>query len=162
MPKDWWLILNSGQFVTKELSPWEIEALQSADEASIEELVKENVLSETYTRPEYLELEETELNEISTLLRNYGQNSQTIRAIKIAREYTKDEDERPITAIHLALEIQEVTKQQSLQERMELTALVEKHYIGRERVTVLYGMLGEETLALNTVAHIPYLWRKDS
>jgi SseB protein N-terminal domain len=75
IPNEWWVCINPGQGIEKELSPWELQSLRFGKE-SIEEIIAENINS---LEPETLDLVELPQEEyqttISTLIQHAKNNS---------------------------------------------------------------------------------------
>jgi len=151
MPEDWWISLNPGQDIEKEISPWEIELLKGGDEnipALIDEIFPpekiETLALHSVNKNEYPELREVLIKHMPSkkeitelyLLKEEGENVEGEKVFTVligARANTNNQDKLDST-------------------RDELLLLAQKAQIGGDRVKVMLGGAKEDGLVLGMFA----------
>lgn len=157
-PSEWWLVINPGQEVEKEISPWEVNLLRAGPEG-IEEIVKEHLASE-YTAPLGIEpVADAEFARLREGFLKWVPSQPKIRSMRLARELSRDSEGREQRRLLLGLEIDtdNPTELSLLQEEAQKQADVAQ--IGDENVKVIVGKYGMQSLALSVLASVEPFWQ---
>ena len=141
VPEGWWICVNPGQEVEKEISPWEIQQLRAGTagiDAILAELTEQAPI-ETLTISSCVE---EEYPQLTSALREYAQAQAEIDAIYLAKEEGRDEMDKRITTLLLGVCIHSNSPERLEQVRQSVRALAEKSLIGAEPVRVFTSAQG--------------------
>lgn len=162
IPAGWWVCVNPGCEVEKEMSPWELDELragQSGIEAILEELFQTNSLGTLSIR----ELQQDEFKDSLLALKSFAQTNPQIKKLFAAVQEAEDLDllpmqNKPANTLLIgaildcdSIEIIEKTRQ-------ELEALAEKSLIGAEKARV-FAAKEAQNVALSIFKEIPTFYQ---
>ncbi len=140
LPSDWWICINPGADVEKELSPWEIDQLKEGS-AGIPAVLDE-IYQDAIVEP--LEVRAVEAHEYPSLhdsLRSFAEKNPAISKMYLIRQSGKDADETIIHKLLLGLEVD------AAQDRVdtlkdEAQNLVDRCQVGNDKVSVYSTIAG--------------------
>ena len=147
IPEGWWMILNPGQEIAKEFSPWELEQLRGGTER-IPVLLSELFPKDIVESIEVREPKEDELTELKEALTAVGAEEGSIKALYLLIEEGLSEDEERISSILIGIEAdcQSSAEMEDLKEKVKLVA--EPTQIGGNPLKIYTGTDREESLML--------------
>ena len=147
-PDGWWLALNPGQEIEKEISPWEIQQLRSgaaAIDSILEELGDDG---EKVVRPvELVTPAPDELPMLREKLVAFANTDERVRALYLLKERGKDLDDNDIDTILVGADVTSRSLADLDALRAALRNTAELQMIGGDRLRVSVGA-GIESLAL--------------
>ena len=150
VPDGWWLVINPGWEVEKELSPWELSQLKLGDEA-LKELVDDNLPDDT-DKGVFLEaVDPQEFKGLIQELVQYSEQCSQIEKIAIYRERVSTEGYAPVKEDadigvtrdsiegqgSLMVAVRLVNQSDAARIRDELFAIAQKAMIGSLAIKVL-------------------------
>ena len=138
LPEEWWLVVNPGRAVEKELSPWEIARLKEGAPA-IEEVLDEIFAPAT---AETLDLRPCAADEYPALraaLRRAGAETPALSRIYLLREEGRDPDGRPLERLLVGVEAREAAPDEIERLRVMIRDAARPFLIGGEELKVLAG-----------------------
>ena len=138
VPEEWWVVLNPGQNLEKELSPWEIDQLRGRNIAAI---IAELEDVEEQTPMSFVALPEDSEKELKTLLLDLVKELPSIEKIYLAQNVQLDvevegddsrkvEDEAP--RLLIGLECGNLSAEERGSIRDKILTSIAKLFIGRE------------------------------
>lgn len=142
LPQDWWVCVNPGAEVEKEISPWEIDQLKEGS-AGIPAILDE-IYQDTIVEP--LEVQAVEAHEYPQLheqLRSFAEKNALIHKMYLIRQSGKDAEEIVIHKLLLGLEIAsgDASQQNALKEQVQ--NLVDRCQVGNDKVNVFTAVAGQ-------------------
>ncbi|MCB0335640.1 MAG: hypothetical protein KDD62_05020, partial [Bdellovibrionales bacterium] len=102
IPENWWVVVNPGQEIEKELSPWEIEKLSQGSEA-IPELLLDIVPENSIEPLTLLPVEEHEFVKLKQALANAAPQEPMLESIFLAKEQGLQEDGETIEQLLIGM-----------------------------------------------------------
>jgi hypothetical protein len=157
IPEDWWIGVNPGQEVEKELSPWEIQRLGKDSPEAIAE-----ILEDMFEAPLFREVttktpgpeEHTELRQALT---NYGTENPAIESLYMLERHGLDLEDEVVLEIlvgaacdPLLLETHALSCEKVQQELSQRAAFTQ---IGNTKVKVFTGIWGTHSVTLQLFAN---------
>lgn len=137
IPEDWWISINPGSSIGKELSPWEVEQLKLGKEA-IPALIEENFPADQDAAFTVQAVKAEELSDLKDALINTAKNRNEILKLYLLRELKSSPGEKSDDAtLLLGVETKLKDEKQHAALRDELTALCKPYLIGAEDLSVI-------------------------
>jgi len=157
VPKGWWLVVNPGREVEKEMSPWEIDQLRAGEEgipAVLAELKSGAGEGAVSLRP----LGADEQPQLKQALREaaaqYG-----LQRLFLMREEGLDEDGARQDRLLLGAETAQTSAEDRDKLRSELQRLAAPHLIGAESIKIFVEDRGEKSMMLGLFQHAAPLYQ---
>lgn len=137
MPPEWWMVINPGAEVHKEISPWEIERLKNG-KIEIAEIIAELQADQDF---EGFSVETPQKDEFATLksaLSQKAQGNSDIAALYLLKEQGRAANDQTDQRLLLGFEL--VTDRQGTADavRKELQLLADQLQIGAEKVRIIF------------------------
>ncbi|RMG42198.1 MAG: SseB family protein [Candidatus Dadabacteria bacterium] len=143
LPEGWWVCINPGSEVEKELSPWEISKLGEGP-GSIDEIVEDITDAIETVGLEIRIPDSEEYSEIKAALVSKVLSMSQITALSLLEEIGLDENgnelKRPVVGVQLRTEA--FKERENLHDELEAT--VASFRIGQEAVKFVYGSSKED------------------
>lgn len=159
MPDGWWIDLNPGSDVGKELSAWEVSELKLGREA-IPSLVQELVADEV-SQPIEIEFmsDQNKLPWMDVIV-EFATSKEKILSLYFAREIrqTIEKEISHVFLIGIESAAESVEEMELL--RDEIQALAEKELIGADPVRSYIGRSRDESVALGLFKNCPALYSR--
>lgn len=165
LPEGWWVGVNPGQEIEKELSPWEIILIQKEHPEAIKELVRElfdiPLVREVETRtPDPLEYPQ-----LVNALRAFAQEEPAILELFLIERVAEDIDENQVQEVLLGVSLDDtvlIDQGKSVQDMHSAVASVaEIAQIGAGRIKVCAGVWGTTSIALLSFAECPPFYQRN-
>ena len=135
IPADWYICVNPGSDVEKELTPWEIQELNSGPE-SIAGLVEEIASAEDLSDASVSLVSENEYQELKQALKECAKGHPELLSMQLMRETQATQEPQDSTLI-LNICLANGSSEKSKQIQNELSAISKKYLIGAENIKVL-------------------------
>jgi len=166
IPEEWWLGVNPGQEIEKELSPWEMALIKKEHPEAIKELVRElfdiPLVREISTRTpdpnEYLQL--------VSALRSFAHEQPAILELFLLERLAEDIDENQIQEVLLGVSLDDsvlIDQGKTVQDmHSAITSVAEIAQIGATRIKVFAGVWGTTSIALLSFVECPPFYQRES
>ncbi|MBN8547749.1 MAG: SseB family protein [Deltaproteobacteria bacterium] len=142
MPEEWWICLNPGAEIEKEISPWEIEQLKEGT-AGIPAVLDE-IYQDTIVEP--LEVQAVNAEEYPSLqreLRIFAEKNSAICKMYLIRQSGKDAEEALINKLLLGLEISAANEAEVDRIKAEAQNVSDRCQVGNDKVSVFTAISGQ-------------------
>ena len=133
IPEQWWIVVNPGSEIEKDLSPWEISRL-SEGHAAIDELVEELFSDVEHDTLSVGPVAEEEVKELQAELIAYAKSDPLIHKLILLKEERESVDEHELQKLLLGVEVAEAAERATL--KQHLADLANVHQIGKEAVNI--------------------------
>lgn len=155
VPQDWWISINPGLDVEKELSPWEIEQLKYGEEA-IDQIVQENFSS---SESKLVRIEPIDQKDAPHVFREIDSIKADSRVVKISvlKEVSEDLSGTTATTVLIGIEL-DINKRETEESQIYFQRALGRAQIGADRVRVFSGLAGDPVLGIFLSAK-PYFER---
>jgi hypothetical protein len=162
VPADWWLVMNPGREVEKEISPWEIDQLRAGAEG-IEAVVEEIFAGEPTETVEIGPAAEHEYQGLKAALQAAFEQMPEIRSLYLLKEIGKDLEEQTVQQALIGVEAPQADPDQIEALRIKIKDAAAPCQIGGDAVKVWVGSTLEGSLALGVFKNAePLFSRKDA
>lgn len=148
IPDGWYCVLNPGQEVEKEFTPWEIEQLRLGPEA-IQEILDELAMDESLVIRRTVPLRAGEAGGLRASLEEYGQRTPAVRHLYLLKEESEDEREKISIKYIVGVAIHSAESAKLDEYVEEIRALSRIAQMGDTEVAVYGGLEGTHTLLLS-------------
>ena len=146
IPAGWWLCINPGSDIDKELSPWELETLK-AGESGIEQVAEELTARQNNEVLQIRPLKENEYSSLAKGLIEYAERETQIEEISLLVEEGIDVEENLVLTALVGARLSSGTR--SINDiKVELTALSNREQMAGDQVRVFVGDCEQESLFL--------------
>jgi hypothetical protein len=165
LPEEWWIGVNPGQEIEKELSPWEITLLKKEHPEATKELVRElfevPLVREISTRIP----DPTEYAQLVNALRSFAEDQPAILELFLLERLAEDIDENQIQEVLLGVSLDDTVliDQGKTVEDMQsaITSIADIAQIGSARVKVFAGVWGTTSIALLSFVESPPFYNRE-
>jgi hypothetical protein len=159
LPEDWWLILNPGREVEKELTPWEINELKRGIEAV-------PLVAQDLTETEFIESLEIcpvpadEYPELRGALINEALTDEAITQMFLLSEKgtTLEGEARAIILLGVEIDTTDARKIQAAKDTLQ--ALADRVQIGSDRVRLYVGKSQDQSVLLDAFRHAQPFYKR--
>jgi hypothetical protein len=156
LPDEWWIGVNPGQEVEKEISPWEITLLKKEHPEAIKELVRElfevPLIREISTRTP----DPTEYAQLVNALRAFAHDQPAILELFLLERLAEDIDENQVQELLLGASLDDtvlIDQGLTVQDmQTAVTSIAEIAQIGAAKIKVFTGVWGTTSIALLSFA----------
>ena len=110
LPEDWWILINPGQELEKEISPWEISRLKEGEpgiKEVLEEIAQEDAIVQTI---ELKQIQESDFSELKTKLTEFASARDEILKLYMLLEKSLTTDGGSIEQILVGIECKKNVK----------------------------------------------------
>ena len=161
VPEDWWVTVNPGLDVEKELSPWELDRLREGEPA-FPELIAELFPLEARPTLSLEPVPEEEYRELVDVLRKEAENHSQINNLYLAREAVEENESDALPPILLGVEAtcKSADQQKSIEDALQRAGSVTQ--IGAEPLRIRIGASLEGNLLLGAFTGIEPFYRRPS
>lgn len=165
LPEEWWIGVNPGQEIEKELSPWEITLIKKEHPEAIKELVRElfeiPLVREISTKtPDPLEYPQ-----LVSELTSFAQEQPAILELFLLERMAEDIDENQIQEILLGVSLDDTVLidqgKTVLDMHSAITSVAEIAQIGATRIKVFAGVWGTTSIALLSFVECPPFYQRE-
>lgn len=139
IPEGWWVCINPGQEVEKELSPWEIKKLRTGippGSDDLAELIAEQSADSSIDAARFRELSADELLALRNILSEAAEREATIESLTLTCS-EEDFQEKTENIYHLGITLRPTDEEPALRIKEAFAQLCAQHMIGSERVKVI-------------------------
>ena len=167
IPEDWWIGINPGQEIEKELSPWEIILLKKDHPEAISELIRElfetPLIRELSTRTP----DTTEYLALVNALTSFAEVHPAILELFLLERLAEDVDENQVLELLLGVSLNDaelIDQGKTVQDmQSEIASIADIAQIGGTRIKVFAGVWGTTSIALLSFAEsVPFYTREPS
>ncbi|MBX7144888.1 MAG: hypothetical protein K1X79_10590 [Oligoflexia bacterium] len=140
IPDGWWLCINPGQEIEKELSPWEISRLKAGilnDPDTMAELVAEQAEVFKAEQTNFRELAQQELSELRAKLMQTAKTEAKIESLTLTCAEQTTDSGNPELTYHLGVCLAACSEEMARRIKEKLENLCHQNMIGAERVKVI-------------------------
>ncbi len=136
MPSDWWLILNPGCEIHKDISPWEIERLKKGTK-EIPEIVEELLSAKEFEGFSVETPDQSEFTDLKLELTKQAEQEPHIRNLYLLKEQGLAQDENVTQRLLIGFEliVDDPNEARRIEEQLQL--LCDRAQIGAEKVRVM-------------------------
>jgi hypothetical protein len=160
MPEDWWLIVNPGCEIDKDISPWEVEQLREGVQG-IPAIIEELFPTGLETVIEVETPRDDEYPELKNKLREFGAARAGVEALYLLIENGIDIDDNPTVAMLIGAKATLKDSDDMNRLRDEIRSVVDVAMIGHtERVKVLIGGDAEDNMVLGIFKQVTPFYEK--
>lgn len=135
IPAGWWVCVNPGCEVEKELSPWELEELRAGRDA-IPELVAESLQDAPHEPITLTAVTAHELVDLKSALSEFAATRAEIQSLKLLREVPRAEESSAAPTLILSVQLSECEDGVYQHLKQELAALARQKLIGGDPIKV--------------------------
>lgn len=147
VPEDWWIVLNPGQDVEKEISPWEIGVLRPGPEG-IDEVLDDLFAREVIDPLTVAPVEADDYKALQSGLLEIAPKVEGLDKIFLLKEHGRDIDGEEVTQILVGLQIDPKKPERLEPIRDELKQVIDRAQIGDDQAKILIGIDAEQGVAL--------------
>lgn len=148
LPEEWWISVNPGSEIEKEISPWEVDLLRggtSGIDAILAELFPREVTELLEVRP----VRENEQRDLKLELAQFAASHPEIARLYMLIEIGRDIDEEDVVTLLLGVQAEIRASDEADSLREEIKGMAERALIGSgEAVRVMIGTSIEDNLML--------------
>lgn len=146
VPKEWWLCIEPGLEVYKEMSPWELDQLRDGDagiEAIVDELCPE-IVQMVETRP----LKDSEHAELKFKLRATASKIKAVTNLYILNEESRDHNGQVKRTVLIGVQVDSKDSKELEDARDKIKSISDLCLVGEESAKIFCGSSFENNIAL--------------
>lgn len=158
VPSEWWLCINPGQEIEKDISPWEIDKLRGGSDY-IKEIISELDESRIINTLEVVELESSEHPKLKAKVCEFAAANAQIGKIHLLKEKGKTLEGENVDTILLGVEMKVSSPKEMESLKEEIKNLAAREMIGAEEVRVIAGIQGSN-VSLGVFKKFPPIYQR--
>ncbi len=159
VPKGWWLVINPGRLVEKDLSPWEQEQLRAGEEG-VAAVVAELKEAESSASVSVHPLQPEEHASLKAAIRSSGEAHSEIKKLYLLREEIEEEGGEKTQRLILGAEAPGTTAEARERLHEELQKTAAPHLIGGEPLQIVVEEDGASSVMLGIFKNSAALYER--